>query len=144
MEQRQRPEENQDHDVPAREPMNEDVYPVAERFPNLDRDEEAGAELVPELPQTEGGSRNRLTAVDEDKEFTESEESDMGGRTMSWIGLAVSVLAFFMFPIVLGAVGALLGFFGYRQGAGNIGIWAMGLGALAIVGSLLLTPFMLG
>jgi hypothetical protein len=58
-----------------------------------------------------------------------------------WIGLALSVISFFMWPIVLGAAGIILGFVSRNKGAATLGNVAIAVGVISIIISLLMIPF---
>ncbi len=51
------------------------------------------------------------------------------GRTFSIVGAACAVLALVVLPIVLGPIGAVLGFVGYSKGDKPFGMW-VGIGAI--------------
>lgn len=70
-----------------------------------------------------------------------TEDDRIGGQGMGWTGIVLSILAFFIYPVFLGIAGVIFGFFGYRQGAQTLGIWAMVLGGLAVLGALLFSPY---
>lgn len=88
-------------------------------------------------------SRNEEYAA----EFTADEvshraETDGEVNTMyGWIGLALSIISFFMWPIVLGAAGVILGFVSRARGADALGNIAIVAGAVSILLSLFITPF---
>lgn len=51
------------------------------------------------------------------------------GRTFSIVGAVCAVLALIVLPIVLGPIGAVLGFVGYSKGDKPLGLW-VGIGAI--------------
>jgi len=102
----------------------------------LTREESAfDAELAQEVaPPWPHGERN---AADERRRA----DDGLGGQGLGWTGIVLSILAFFMFPVILGIAGVAFGYFSYRQGAHTLGIWAMVLGGLAVLGALLFSPY---
>jgi len=104
-------------------------------------DEETAGELAPPVP----GNRDAgLTNPEADRPDVnaESEVDEQGGTWMSVTGIVASILAMFMLPYVLGIVGIIMGYLGFRAGARTSGAWAIGLGVLAILGTLILRPFL--
>lgn len=85
------------------------------------RDEEYAAEFTPSAPA----------------ERSKPETISMYG----WIGLALSVLSFFMWPLVFGVAGIILGFVSRSKGANMLGNFAIGAGIISIILSLLMLPF---
>ena len=88
---------------------------------NHSRDEEYAAEFVSDAPTTKN------------KEETIS--------MYGWIGVALSILSFFMWPVVLGAAGIILGFVSRSKGADSLGNIAIAAGAISILISLFIIPF---
>jgi hypothetical protein len=108
-------------------------------------DMEAANEISPALPDTAlGRERNGEPEPARNARRGEHQERDgegISGQGLGWTGLVLSILAFFIFPILFGIAGVAFGFFGYRQGAQTLGIWAMVLGGLAVLGSILFSPY---
>ncbi|GAB3795465.1 hypothetical protein [Virgibacillus kimchii] len=61
--------------------------------------------------------------------------------TYGWIGIALSIIAFFMWPIIMGGAGIILGFVSRSRGADTLGNIAIAAGAIAIVITLFILPF---
>lgn len=61
--------------------------------------------------------------------------------TYGWIGIALSVVSFFMMPIILGAAGIILGFVSRSRGADTLGNIAIAAGAISIIITLFILPF---
>ncbi|PAV29049.1 hypothetical protein CIL05_13800 [Virgibacillus profundi] len=80
-----------------------------------------------------------LTADDYD-EVLNQEDTDVNS-TFGWIGLALSVVSFFMMPIILGAAGIILGFVSRSRGADTLGNIAIAAGAISIIIRLFILPF---
>ncbi|WP_174613827.1 hypothetical protein [Virgibacillus ihumii] len=58
-----------------------------------------------------------------------------------WIGAALSVISFFVMPIILGAAGIILGFISRSKGADTLGNIAIIAGAASIIITLFVLPF---
>ncbi|WLR53269.1 DUF4190 domain-containing protein [Bacillus tianshenii] len=69
------------------------------------------------------------------------EAEDTDGRGLGMFALAMSILALFFLPVILGAAGIIVGFMARRRGAEGLGAWAIGVGAAAIIVSLFIAPF---
>ncbi|AEH47206.1 hypothetical protein [Parageobacillus thermoglucosidasius] len=63
------------------------------------------------------------------------------GAGLGWLALALSILALFIWPVLLGAAGIIVGFIARRRGAGTLGAWAIGIGVVAIIIRLFIMPF---
>lgn len=70
-----------------------------------------------------------------------SEDSRDVISSYGWIGIALSVLSFFMWPFVLGAVGIILGFVSRSKGADMLGNIAIAAGVISIIITLFFRPF---
>ncbi|GBF75443.1 hypothetical protein PA598K_03855 [Paenibacillus sp. 598K] len=62
------------------------------------------------------------------------------GRVIGWVALAFAVASWFLWPVLMGATAALLGWFAYRQGSKRLGAWAVGIGLVALAAYLALLP----
>ncbi|WP_349407840.1 DUF4190 domain-containing protein [Pseudalkalibacillus sp. SCS-8] len=99
--------------------------------------EETAAEVLP-LPEQERVDDRRGNHEEElDQETDDLNE----GRGVGYFALALSVLSLFFLPVLLGAAGIIVGFFARRRGARSLGNWAIGLGIVSIVVSLIFVPF---
>ncbi|WP_164216130.1 hypothetical protein [Virgibacillus sp. YIM 98842] len=76
-------------------------------------------------------------ALDEDDIRNDAETN----TTYGWIGIALSIIAFFMWPIIMGGAGIILGFVSRSRGADTLGNIAIAAGAIAIVITLFILPF---
>ncbi|WP_373270847.1 MULTISPECIES: hypothetical protein [Bacillus] len=70
-----------------------------------------------------------------------SGEVAASGRGIGYAALALSILSLFVMPILFGAAGIILGFVALRRGAANLGGWAIGIGAIAIIVGMFVLPF---
>jgi hypothetical protein len=84
-----------------------------------------------------------ITANDYNKSLEEEEiRNDVDvNTTYGWIGIALSIVAFFMWPIIMGGAGIILGFVSRSRGADTLGNIAIAAGAIAIVITLFILPF---
>ncbi|APC50226.1 hypothetical protein BME96_08665 [Virgibacillus halodenitrificans] len=95
--------------------------------PDSTRDEEFAAELTAEDYNT----------IADQNEDTGTETNTMYG----WIGVVLSVISFFMWPVILGAAGIIFGFISRGRNADTLGNIAIGAGAVSILISLFILPF---
>lgn len=90
-------------------------------------------------------SRNEEFAAEmtaDDYQLQSDEDRKGDSITMyGWIGIALSIISFFMWPIVLGAAGIIFGFVSRSKGADTLGNIAIAAGAISIIISLFLIPF---
>ncbi|GGD71262.1 DUF4190 domain-containing protein [Paenibacillus nasutitermitis] len=68
------------------------------------------------------------------------EETTEAGRAAGWAALVLSLLSWFVWPLLLGATGAVVGFIAYRQGAKSLGLWSMVLGLISFLAYLVIIP----
>ncbi|NNU82997.1 DUF4190 domain-containing protein [Geobacillus sp. BMUD] len=71
----------------------------------------------------------------------ERDEERADGAGLGWLALALSIIALFIWPILLGAAGIIVGFIARRRGAETLGAWAIGIGVIAILVRLFIMPF---
>lgn len=112
---------DQDPEEPLRSAWEDDAEAareVADWGPTIRKEEER----TPETEEEAGG----LDARDE----------DVWGIT----GLILSIGGLFIWPIILGAAGMIVGFFSFRRGARTTGILAMAIGAFALLMALFILP----
>lgn len=113
---------------------DENIAPVPESpfYPYSirdERDEEISGEL------TADDVANQV--ADETEDRADQDATGMFG----WLALALSVLAFFWMPIVLGAAGIILGIVARNRNAETLGNIAIAAGAIAIIARLFIAPF---
>ncbi len=118
---------------------------IQQMTPTLLADEETAAELSPSLPvQRDVFKNNKRDRLYKKEGSLNREENNAMVQTKSGLaiaGLVASIISLFVFPIFLGMVGVVLGFIGMRRGARTLGMWAIGIGAVSILISILFTPF---
>jgi len=99
-------------------------------------DEELAAELTPTfnprvLPIRRKNDRHRIVLIDRDVDTKRS--------GMALTGVILSLISLFILPYLLAPIGIVLGYLGYRSGAQSVGMWAMGLGVVGLLGTLIMT-----
>lgn len=78
----------------------------------------------------------------EQERAVEENTNNGEGTGIGWLALALSIIALFFLPVIMGAAGIIIGIIARRQGAGTLGAWAIGVGAAAIVITLFAAPFL--
>lgn len=87
--------------------------------------------------------RDRVASQDHQYAAADDEGSDVrsGGYALAWVALVFAIASWFVWPVLLGATSAVLGFIAYRQGARGLGGWSMAIGLLAVIMYLVIVPF---
>ncbi|MGZ0050284.1 DUF4190 domain-containing protein [Brevibacillus gelatini] len=96
-----------------------------------DDDIEAASEIAEPIPARRSGRE-----VNDDDDSRESGASGIGIT-----GLGLSILSLFLMPYFMAPIGMVLGYLAYRRGSRTLGAWAMIVGALAILGALVIYPY---
>jgi hypothetical protein len=68
-------------------------------------------------------------------------DEEANGAGLGWLALALSIISLFIWPVLLGAAGIIVGFIARRRGAETLGAWAIGIGIVAIIVRLFIMPF---
>lgn len=76
-----------------------------------------------------------------DKEEKETETGTQVNSAFGWIALSLSIISFFIMPIILGGAGIILGFISKSRGADTLGNTAVIAGAVSILITLFVLPF---
>ncbi|ALC92722.1 hypothetical protein AM500_09125 [Bacillus sp. FJAT-18017] len=95
--------------------------------------EETASELAAPVPVRQKRNENR----GQQNNAGENAGSSMLGYT----ALGLAILSLFILPVLLGAVGIVLGFLAMRKGQSKIGGWAIGIGAVSLIIGMFITPF---
>lgn len=100
--------------------------------------EEVGAEIAP--------ARQELSTENDEEVFPDYGERKVNGeaREGSGLGMAaliMSILSLLFLPVLLGSAGIITGVIAYRRGSRGLGIWAIVLGALSVLGSFFISPY---
>lgn len=83
---------------------------------------------------------SELTAADLPLE----EDDDAGvapGTLYGWGSIALAVLSFFIWPIILGAASIVFGFVARSRGTGTLGMIGIVLGVISLLAAFVITPF---
>lgn len=67
----------------------------------------------------------------------EYEEKRKDRSSLGVLGTILSVLSLFALPYFLAPLGILFGYFGYSKGDHTLGFWAIGLGIVGILGTII-------
>ena len=103
------------------------------QMPNVN--EEMGADFAYGMPPAHI-ERTADRAFDDDREDTRS-----SGFALGWVSLIFAIASWFIWPVLLGASAAVMGYIAYRQGAKGLGGWAMAIGLVAVALNLVIVPF---
>lgn len=71
---------------------------------------------------------------------TDDADDRSGGNGLGVTALILSFVSIFFLPAILGPAGIIVGYIAFRSGARTTGIWAMVIGAFALVMSLFVLP----
>ncbi|WP_029266742.1 MATE family efflux transporter [Virgibacillus alimentarius] len=99
--------------------------------------------VTPESRRNDEEVAEEISADDFDKQLrVDEEDNDTEVNSVyGWIGIALSVISFFMMPIILGGAGIILGFISRSRGADALGNTAIAAGAISILITLFVIPF---
>ncbi|MFC0188173.1 hypothetical protein ACFFJY_07720 [Fictibacillus aquaticus] len=106
-------------------------------------DEEIAAEVLPlnrdlTLPENE----KPRTGREEEAHIHERKQDYAGiGKVTGIAAVILAALSLFILPVFFGGAAVVLGFIARRLGARSLGNWAIGLGAVSIIISLIFAPF---
>lgn len=103
---------------------------IGEDIPNDPSDyrEETAAEIAAPVPVRRRG-------------YDDLRGRSEGATSAGYVALALSILSLFVWPILFGAAGIVLGIFARRGGAEGLGAWAIGIGAVSIIIGIFILPF---
>ncbi len=96
--------------------------------------EEMGAEMAANDFRVFGGET-------EESETAERANEDDRGYALGWVALVFAGASWFIWPVLLGATAAVLGFIAYKEGARGLGGWSMAIGLFALALNLIIVPF---
>lgn len=121
------------------------------REPNNDFLEETAAEVsAPAMgvqnrnaPMADRDERAYSPEVEESENREAREEAEAVGKGTGWVALALSIISLFIFPVLMGAAGIIVGFIARRRGIQGLGNWAIGIGIVSIAVNLFIAPFLI-
>ncbi|WP_407268403.1 DUF4190 domain-containing protein [Radiobacillus sp. PE A8.2] len=106
---------------------DEELYSLDEAYK---RDEEIAQEIS-------AAEFNRpMQATEKETEMKSEVKTGMG-----WLALILAALSFFIMPVILGAAGIIFGFVSKSRGADTLGNTAIIAGAISIIITLFIAPF---
>ncbi|RDW21787.1 nucleoside recognition domain-containing protein [Oceanobacillus chungangensis] len=111
---------------------------------SLDKDDESRNNEYHFNDVETDSARNEEFASEITADDYRADRNDDTGDVISsygWIGIALSVISFFMWPFVLGAAGIILGFVSRSKGADTLGNIAIAAGVISIIMTLFFRPF---
>lgn len=98
--------------------------------------------IEPDSRRDDEETAEEITADDYEGPLNMEEDDQADVNSVyGWIGVALSVISFFMMPIILGAAGVILGFISRSRGADALGNTAIVAGAVSILITLFVIPF---
>jgi len=120
---------------PSFAPANSGTPQPMPHMPNFN--EEMGADFaygLPTAPVQPAATRHDVRDV----------ESEVNKQTASyplgWVALIFAIASWFVWPMLLGATAAVLGYMAYRRGARGLGGWAIAIGLVAVALNLVIVP----
>lgn len=93
--------------------------------------EEAAAEVVP----LDSQRKSEEEAFEEDRQTVKT-------HRVGILALVLSILSLLIMPIILGAAGIITGIYARRRESKTLGNWAIGIGAVSIIASLIFSPYL--
>ncbi|MDP4085209.1 MAG: DUF4190 domain-containing protein [Bacillota bacterium] len=113
-----------------------------------ERDYRDSAYLGEDIPNDPSEYREETAAeiaapvsFDRRRGYDDLGERAEGGAGVGYAALALSIISLFVWPILFGAVGIVLGFIARRKGAEGLGAWAIGVGAVSLILGIFVSPF---
>lgn len=83
----------------------------------------------------------RYSPRDARREPDVEENRENGASGIGMTGLGLSILSLFLLPYLMAPIGMVLGYLAYRRNSRTLGAWAMIVGAIAILGALVIYPY---
>lgn len=78
----------------------------------------------------------------EEKVYPEVMKRKLIARVIGYIALILAVLSLFFSPYLFGSIAVVLGFFAQKKGEIGFGAWAIAIGALSMIISLVIIPIL--
>ncbi|QQE75599.1 DUF456 domain-containing protein [Brevibacillus composti] len=122
---------------PADYPIQADVNAVPTRT-TAERTNDYDVESAAEIAEPIRGTRQ----ADQNQAQTQAQaDPENGASGLGMTGLGLSILSLFLLPYLIAPVGIILGFMAFRRQARTLGVWAMIVGAAALIGALIVYPY---
>src|SRR5699024_255604 len=84
---------------------------------------------------------SEMTADDIEEPVDSDEDGTEVNSAFGWIALALSIISYFIMPIILGGAGIIMGFVSRNRGADTLGNTAIIAGAISILITLFVLPY---
>ncbi|MFD1363038.1 hypothetical protein [Lentibacillus salinarum] len=86
---------------------------------------------------------SEMTVDDVDEPVVDSDEDNgtEANSAFGWIALALSIVSYFVMPIILGAAGIIMGFVSRNRGSETLGNTAIIAGGISILITLFVLPY---
>ncbi|KRE90394.1 hypothetical protein ASG89_08845 [Paenibacillus sp. Soil766] len=105
----------------------------------LHAQEEYAAEIA--VPQARMNRRDESTSTVSDEEVAELVEAVTRNKAVGYVALFVALASLFVWPVLLGISGIILGVIAFVMGNKSIGSWSVVLGLIAVAAYFLLIPY---
>ncbi|MFF2482005.1 hypothetical protein [Paenibacillus sp. NPDC058071] len=115
------------------------TYNVAAPFGRPEMTESNYNDLNEEMAQ-DFAVGSTVSYVPRDETEAVERSRDWGGTALGWTALAFAVASWFVWPVLLGLTSIALGGIAFWQGARTIGGWAIAIGLIAVLLSLVVVP----
>lgn len=105
--------------------------PIGQRMSDVEKDDtEFAQEAAHWGPRIDGENR------------AEDEDGQARGEGYGWgiVGLVLSFVGIFIWPVVFASAGIIVGYIAFRNGARAMGTWSMVIGAFALLMALFMLP----
>ena len=117
--------------------MNREQSVPDENDPALDNNTPINNNIFQEETSAEIMDEN----VNMDMKDDDTDDHFATGNMMGWIGIVLSVLSFFMIPILFAGAGIILGIIARMREANTLGYTAIAVGIVSLVVRLFFVPF---
>ncbi|TMN20981.1 hypothetical protein [Lentibacillus cibarius] len=94
-----------------------------------------------ETVQSERDEEFAAEMTADDMDISDTDDDADATSIFGWIGIASSIISYFLMPIILGGAGIILGFISRNRGAETLGNTAIIAGAISILIRLFVLPY---
>lgn len=81
------------------------------------------------------------TRVSPRSQGSQQAQRENAGSGMGMTAVGLAILSLFLLPYLLAPVAMVIGYLAMRRGARSLGIWALVIGAVAILGAMVIYPY---
>ncbi|WP_235775483.1 MULTISPECIES: hypothetical protein [Paenibacillus] len=82
-----------------------------------------------------------LPVRDRSPEVKESAEADDAYKPVGYASVGLGIASLIIWPIILGPLAAVLGYYAYSNGRKTAGAWGLGMGIVAVLSYFVMIPF---